>query len=276
MCACALAVFWLLLESWEPHARARDKSAPYRYLILLLMNAWLVVKSNSSTGLACSVMGCGLMAAMKFAPFRRGIKHLELITAAAVLLVILMHLTGLWSWLTSSFAAAVGRDPSFHGRSEIWAALLKQDINPVLGVGYYSFWTDARMEKLSKGYHYLLNEAHNGYLETYLNSGLLGLLLLFVLMVSTARKLKRDMVHGISYASLRFAFLLSAAFYAVSEAIFNRLLMTWFVLLLALMVPPRMRGRKRLQQNAAYEKPAYEPAVDLGNATAHRSGHLYK
>jgi hypothetical protein len=40
--------------------------------------------------------------------------------------------------------------------------------------GFYSFWTAERIERLSSKYFYDLTEAHNGYIEVYLNGGLIG------------------------------------------------------------------------------------------------------
>jgi exopolysaccharide production protein ExoQ len=261
MCSCALGLFWLWLDALQPDARKKDRTAVLRYSLLLLMTGWLVVRSGSSTALTCAVLGCGFMVAMKFAMFRKKMKYLGMWTAAVVMMVVFLQVMDLWGVLTARFAAAVGRDPTFHGRFEIWAVLLEQDINPVLGVGYYSFWTDERMKKLSEGYHYLLNEAHNGYLETYLNSGVIGLGILIAMLASAGLAIKRDVVKGVSFASLRFSFLLAAIFYGISEAVFNRLLMVWFVLLLAVMTPPRLRGRKQLQENVGEEAAAGETAV---------------
>ncbi len=261
ICVCSLGLFWLLLGAREPEARRADKTAWMRYAALLVMTLWLERKAQSSTAIACTGLGCMMMAGMKFPAIRKKMKHLGAFAGGAVALVVILQVTGLWDELTAMIAAALGRDPTFHGRTEIWAALMKQDINPVLGTGYYSFWTDARMNALSEGYHYKLNEAHNGYIETYLNSGVIGVFLLLAVLAAAARDIKKAMVKGDSYAALRFAFLLAVIFYGISEAIFNRLSMMWFAVLLAMMTPPRLRGRKRLQENAEQEQMEFRPVA---------------
>ena len=48
-------------------------------------------------------------------------------------------------------------------------------INPIFGTGFESFWLGKRLEQLQGIFFFFPNEAHNGYLEVYLNLGLMGL-----------------------------------------------------------------------------------------------------
>ena len=81
----------------------------------------------------------------------------------------------------------LGRNPTISGRTEIWERCLSVPINPLLGAGYYSFWLDdRRVDIVNADYWFRLNEAHNGYLETYLNEGLIGVFLLVVLLMQLA------------------------------------------------------------------------------------------
>ena len=59
----------------------------------------------------------------------------------------------------------------------IWTDLLAYPINPVLGAGFESFWLGERLEVLWKngGGRQM---ARNGYIEIYLNLGLVGLVML--------------------------------------------------------------------------------------------------
>ena len=101
--------------------------------------------------------------------------------------------------------------------------------------------TRANDEALGGGeYHYLLNEAHNGYLETYLNTGLLGVFLLLGVLGSAAHRIKKQVLAGDPCGPLRLAFLASIVFYGMSEAIFNRLSFLWLVILLSLLSLPAL------------------------------------
>ena len=56
------------------------------------------------------------------------------------------------------------------------------------GTGYYSFWQGNRLRQVSDGFMSDLNESHNGYLETYLNSGYIGVVLLVVLLLPRVKE----------------------------------------------------------------------------------------
>jgi exopolysaccharide production protein ExoQ len=251
---CALGLVWMWFQARETSGPNRDKKSYWIYTILLAMSGWLLLKAGSSTALTCVVGGGGILFAMRFPAIRARVSKLGTYSFTAASLTLILKATGLWTLIVTTFAHMVGRDPSFHGRTDIWAALLKEDINPLLGVGYYSFWSPERARRLSAKYFYTLNEAHNGYLETYLNSGVLGLLLLFLVVIFAARWIKKDVLAGQSYGALRLGFLLPAIFYGMSEAVFNRLSMLWFVMLLIMFEPPRRA--QEAQVKAAQRTPA--------------------
>ena len=63
--------------------------------------------------------------------------------------------------------------------------LLSQADNPILGAGFNSFWSGQRLEVLLGKYNII--QAHNGYLETYLNGGWIAVLLFVILVFQPAR-----------------------------------------------------------------------------------------
>jgi O-antigen ligase len=96
----------------------------------------------------------------------------------------------------------------------------------------------ARQDHLSEKYVFRLNQAHNGYLETYLNGGVFGLCLLVVLIVVASKNLRLEILQGLTGAQLRFALFLVALFHNWTEATFNKMGALWFVFLWAIMTYP--------------------------------------
>jgi O-antigen ligase len=186
------------------------------------------------------MLGCCILGGMSLPRIRNKVQHLEIYAAGLALVLILLIVVFNFGAL---FTSALGRNMTLTGRTEIWQRLLQTDTNPLIGTGYYSFWLDNyRVEQVSKGFYYQLNEAHNGYIETYLNSGFIGLFLLIALLVSAAIGIKRQMVmEGGSYATMRLAFLVIAMTYGVTEAGFNRLGIIWFACLLAFVNYPHVQ-----------------------------------
>jgi exopolysaccharide production protein ExoQ len=143
-------------------------------------------------------------------------------------------ITGAWSALQVSAIQMLGRDPSLTGRSDIWESVLRENTNPLIGVGYYSFWTGDRLTRVSEGYYYVLNEAHNSYLETYLDGGFIGVFILAMLLGSNLLRHMKRLQEGELDGGHAFGIAIGmvAAIYGCTESIFSRLDLIWFVLLL--------------------------------------------
>ena len=82
----------------------------------------------------------------------------------------------------------MGRNSTLTGRTDIWAAVIPMAPNPLVGAGFESFWLSPRVAaRLWELFPNLpLNEAHDGYIEVYLELGwvgvgLIGLILLTVI-----------------------------------------------------------------------------------------------
>ena len=77
-----------------------------------------------------------------------------------------------------------GREATLTGRTEIWAKFLPFALKePLIGHGVGGFWTDA----MQKSLEYHLTQAHNGYLDIFLDYGFVGsaaFLVVFVVLVS--------------------------------------------------------------------------------------------
>jgi O-antigen ligase len=203
---------------------------------------WLLHKARSATALACTGLGIGLLLAMRTAWLRPRLGKVGSYGIAVVLAAILLH----WKFnLGGVVAGWLGRDLTLTGRTEIWQAVLNEKTDPLFGVGFYCFWLGDRMEKLSHDYYFHLNQAHNAYIETYLNSGWIGLILLAAALLSGVGRIKSQAAGGDDHGCFRLAFLLAAAVYGLTEAYFDRLGPVWFVLLLVLMEYPSPKRREQ-------------------------------
>ena len=136
----------------------------------------------------------------------------------------------------------VGRDATLTGRTRIWEDALKLTVNPVIGAGYESFWMGNRLEAmwLANGEH--LNQAHNGYLEVYLDLGWVGLTLVAAVMLWGYGNAVRILRSAPLLGSLKIAFFVVAAIYNCTEHAFRELHPVWLMFLLAVVaIPPSLR-----------------------------------
>jgi glycosyltransferase involved in cell wall biosynthesis len=235
----SVGAFWLVLRL------LRDKSQPDRarhFLArgtLLAFGVSLLVMAHSATSAACFVLGAGLMLAAGWSVIGRR-------PAAVHALVFAVLLTGGLTVFFGGYAHvvhAMGRQTNLHDRTEIWQALIPLATNPLGGAGYESFWLGPRLETMWNafpgGY---LSEAHNGYLETYLNLGWVGLGLIALILIHGYRHAVRTFRTDSTYGALLLAYVLTAAVYSITEAGFRLLDPAWIFLLLAVVAASDASG----------------------------------
>jgi O-antigen ligase len=229
------------------------------------MAVWLLTQAHSATAQTCTMLATAILVGFKLPSLRSRARHLGIYLSLIAILVVILQSTGAWDALWGGFVRMLGREPELTGRTPIWRAVLKEDINPLFGTGFYSFWTIERARRIadSAGLFYLLNEAHDGYIETYLNSGLIGLTLLVVVIVNAFNRYKKDALVGFGLASLRLAFIIAIVLYNVTESAFDRLTPVRFALLFAIIqwrAPAALRVGAT-DEPAGCKEPNMEPAA---------------
>lgn len=262
-----LSQFWIWLGLRETARATQGKVAWYGYSLLMVMTFWLLSKSQSSTALGCTLLGCSLLIGLRLPVVRRNANRIGAYGVAIVIVLLFLQVTFDLAGLVTK---ALGRDLTFTGRTQIWQAVLGEHTNPLIGTGYYSFWLGDRVERLSRKYFYHLNEAHNGYIEVYLNSGLIGLFLLGMVFVSAGRRFGKAFSGDSRYTAMQIAFLISTLVYSVTEATFNRLNVIWFTLLLLIIeysgVMSDRANSPALEAQAdeeSYENAEFQPYTDV-------------
>ncbi len=255
LCVWGVSLCWIFLELRDEKAMTRGKTEMLGFFPLMPASFWLLFKSQSSTALACTILGCGILLAVRLPVVRTRLHRIGVYSFATVLLMVLLQMI---FNLGELFTGILGRDLTLTGRTDIWQAVLNEPINPLLGTGYYSFWLGDRVERVSANFYYQLNEAHNGYLETYLNNGLIGLFLLVILLVSAARQTWKQLTLGSNYGALRLAFLVTSVIYGMTEAVF-RFGLIWFVLLFVILDYPFVKMAAVANRRQPLRKSSREP-----------------
>ena len=126
---------------------------------------------------------------------------------------------GVLVFAPAAFFGLIGKDPSLTGRTDIWAAVLRQvSFRPVLGYGYGAFWLDPWGPAwfIREEVKWKVPHAHNGWLELLAEIGVIGLCLAAThYLISTGKAAMRALrdAEG-SWAAL---FMLLFALFSVSE-----------------------------------------------------------
>jgi O-antigen ligase len=85
------------------------------------------------------------------------------------------------------FLAMLGKDPTLTGRTDIWAAILRQASDrPWLGFGYAAFWekTSAPAAFVRAETGWMVPSAHNGWLDMLVQLGAVGVALCALLLAA--------------------------------------------------------------------------------------------
>jgi exopolysaccharide production protein ExoQ len=234
-----LFFFWDTVSRWSLHNEGRTKRIILVNVAFLGMTFWLLNMCGSATSRLCLLLGCLVIAAAHSGAFRRRPGFLKaLIPIGFVAYVILAFGFD----INAQVAGAVGRDPTLTDRTKIWTFVLGMHTNLLVGTGYESFWLGPRLEWfwLRSGLGHI-NEAHNGYLEVYLNLGIIGLSLLGWFLIASYRTICRRFKPFSSFGSLSLALWTVLLFHSITEASFRTGLLWLTFLLGAIAVPERVK-----------------------------------
>ena len=256
-----LFLIWDYLERRSADRRPRSSKIQWDCLVLLIMAAWLLYMSQSKTALLCLIIGTALIV-------RRGWLASKL-TSTLVLLAALFAPVVIFfkqqvGSVIASLVQAVGRDATFTGRTDIWDHITFTTVNTFVGAGYWNFWGGKGGLAISQAMGTTVPNAHCGYLDIFLDGGVVGLVLLSCLLVTSGRRLitHLDANH---FQRVRFAVLIVMILYNLSESTFCRLSPTWFTTLLAIIVFPSLQTRLRH---------SHEPLADHNDDVQVSAGHV--
>jgi len=261
MC-CALFSIWEILQTWPQ--RRQHRLTLLRSVSLLVLSLFLLQGSKnsySSTALigfaACSVV----IIALQFVKTRHTHARRVILTATMALAICAIPIFLLFQALDTSpvdmVLHATGRNMTFTDRDLIWADVMNNAAKqPLLGVGIGAFWVGPI------GYHmypmpnwsgktpgWRPEQAHNGFLDVYVQLGLVGLALFGIAIVSAFASGLKHLETDFHLGSLRLILLLAVLISNTTETSFlDGTHGLWFLfILLAMNLPGATRRRQATQ-----------------------------
>jgi O-antigen ligase len=198
-------------------------------IAMLAAIAWLLGIANAKTALVCALLGFGTVLLLA----RTGLRY----SPKAALFTIL-SLAGLVAGVEATFGIrewvieVLDRDPTLTDRTFLWADVLGIPNNMLLGAGFESFWLGERLDLLWYRYWWHPNQAHNGYIETYINLGIIGVVLMVTMIIASQLRALTLMSIGEAFGPFRFAVLLAIAVLNYTDATFKAVHIVYFVFFL--------------------------------------------
>ena len=230
-CFYSLILLWDMVDRHRECTYDRPWKALGPGLIVFAMGLWLLLDSGSKTSLLAFLIGLAIFFITAIKLVRRSAPFV----AKCIFLSLSIGLV-ISAVRTSQIAPlleALGRNDTFTERTKIWENVLKQDINPFIGCGFFSFWLDKGPFVWEEFQNFKMNTAHSGYLEMYLDGGFIGSALLGVFLIFTSWRTANLFSHTNSFSRAIFAMVMMALIINFSETCFFRLCLLWFSLVLS-------------------------------------------
>jgi len=249
-----LFLVWRLFARWggegKPGKWLDDVGIP---ILLLGMVGWLFKMADSMTSLMGFILAILVYVGLGLGNVRA---HVGSYGIAGILIFLTMQVT---FDITGVLIEGAGRNSTLTGRTELWDVVLHMDPRPMFGHGFESFWLGDRLNELQTMYYFKPNQAHNGYIEMYLNLGWIGLLFLAGVVVSCFVKLREMLTSGsgmterVLFGRFGMAFLAAFVVYNYTEAAFKSLHFLFVIFLLFMIKYPEPL------QRIAQSSPALSP-----------------
>jgi exopolysaccharide production protein ExoQ len=237
--------FWKLLYSSPSWGTVRTVGIRVE-LVLLAMIAWLMSMANSATALGCLVAAVGVQLIGR-SRFGRTPRRL---VATAMVIVCLGAASEAAFSVSSAVINALGRRSDLTTRVPMWQDLLSTNPgDPLVGVGYEAYYLTPEGREVTD--RWKVSNAHNGYLEVFLNSGLVGLGLVVATLAFSIWRLRRHPPEDMPGAVLRLSLLVIVALYNWTESTFRGVSNIWLVFFLASMEVRNARTRSEAGTSAS-------------------------
>jgi O-antigen ligase len=181
-----------------------------------------VALTRSRTNLAAALLALTAVGALRNS-FQSKLISIYLAVMAGLVGTLLLMLAGKDPLMQLFEGAMLGREDdiaSLSGRGFIWPICWEFiGQRPWLGYGYGSFWTPSRIDLFLDELQFSMFEAHNGYLELLLGSGIIGCgLYVASMLTSLFTSAFSSLKTGESSYSLLFGVMIFGLIYANSES----------------------------------------------------------
>lgn len=150
------------------------------------------------------------------------VNHLKGLVIIGVAFFILFN-----SFFLPPVLSILGRDETLTDRAQIWRSVLDvASKNSLLGVGYGGFWGLKSDEADATAELHVL-QSHNGYLDVYLQVGIVGIVALALFLLEVCGKIRRAFKKSFEWAEFGVCFLIMVLLYNYAEAGFIQASCIW-------------------------------------------------
>ena len=246
-----LGVIYFLWETRRHWPQVRWRNLHVLYLLMSLYLLKGAGDSVSMTSVSVSAIGTGIflrIQALRDRPHKIA-GFVKFVFGAIMTLIALVSLHSVVNFNADSFFGSMittfGRDITMTDRTYIWSDVYAAaSRNPMFGVGFGGFWI-GRLVNIgwASSYTWVLGQAHSGYVDTYLQLGLVGVILLACVLFATLPRLLASLNENFDFACFRITLLLTTMYVNITESTYLRGdHQFWFIMMIVIWFVPAPRS----------------------------------
>ncbi|MDB6030410.1 MAG: O-antigen polymerase [Verrucomicrobiales bacterium] len=218
--------FWEVRQHWQQY-KWRNL-----HMVYLLMAAYLLKGAGSISMTSVSVCVFALAIFLRIQALRDqpqavgGFVKAVFIGLAALIVLVLTHSVVHFSQdsLFGKMITTFGRDITLTDRTFIWSDVYGAAAGKSLcGVGFGGFWI-GRLANIpwNEKMTWVLGQAHSGYVDTYLQLGLVGGFLLAIVLFNSVPRLLASLADDFDFGCFRITLFLTIMFINITESTYLR------------------------------------------------------
>jgi O-antigen ligase len=225
-----LILLWDLMGSKSYGTILKQKPERLTRILSLVIGLYLLIICESATALMCFIIGVVMLFISKRLSRMKNLKQLLVVIIFSIFCLLTLEYM---FELSNSILSALGRDITLTGRTEIWRVTLEKNTNNLIGHGLGSFWHTIQGESVWREIGMNpLSTVHSGYIETYLDGGVIALFLIAAFLWATGIKALDKLVNRNPIGQLALIFWLLLLISNVTESLFFIPGPLWFTMLL--------------------------------------------
>lgn len=223
----SLVLIWSFIRTWRSSEHFQKRSQVVADILVIGIGIFLLFGGGGTySATSIFIFYVGITILLVFYKFK------NLAGVVTNNLKVLLIISVMLYWIISSsimpnISTMMGRDKSLSGRDEIWNSVLEvASQNAVFGVGYGGYWG---LKKGAYSKHHEVKQSHSGYLDVYLQVGIVGVIILVMFFFNFCSKVKRGLFYVFDMGVLGVSFLVMVLLYNYSEAGFIDANFIWTV-----------------------------------------------
>jgi len=245
----SIFLLWRMFKSW-PKIKLIDGT-----LMLLTLFLLLGTPSRSATSIGVFLLGSLLLIGVTYlTKDKKSIRKFLYLSMLFIIIIQGIFVTVLDKSLIPAFFSVAGRSATLTGRTDLWGELIKiGSQRPILGHGFGGFWLGNLTHNLWDIFSWQPTAGHNGYIDAFLDLGLVGLFLLVIFIIRSYKKMLNS-IENKSISKLEITIFIMIVAHNVTEStLMKPTQFLWFLFLLCSIIAVKNHAEGEAEHQQAGE-----------------------